>query len=90
MGGEGNNPSPPRKKGEEQNMYKIIKSRLIVLKDGTSVEQVGDTFGKDDVSSEVSVSALVKRGFIEQTSVAKVTKEVVAKRLPKRAKKDDD
>ena len=67
-------------------MYKIIKQRLIQLKDGSSVEQVGETFGKDDVSSEVSVDALLKRGYIEQTSVAKVTKEVVTKRLPKRAK----
>jgi len=67
-------------------MFKIIKQRLIQLNGGRSVEQVGETFGKDDVSSEVSVDALLKRGFIEQTSVAKVTKEVVAKRLPKRAK----
>ena len=67
-------------------MYKIIKQRLIQLKDGSSVEQVGETFGKDDVSSEVSVDALLKRGYIEQTSAVKVTKEVVAKRLPKRAK----
>jgi hypothetical protein len=57
--------------------YRVIKTRLVQLKDGKSVERVGEVFDGADVEKYVSPKELVRRGFIEPIDDEKVTKEVL-------------
>lgn len=62
--------------------YKVIKTRLIQLKNG-SAEFPGDVFDGDQVERYVSTEELVRRGYIEPvTEDAVVTKEMAE--APKR------
>lgn len=65
--------------------YRVIKQRLIQLKNGTA-ERVGDVFDGADVENYVSVSELERRGYIEPVAdePAKVTKEVAEAPVRKR------
>lgn len=57
--------------------YKVIKTRLVQLKGGKSVEQVGEVFDSADVEVFVSVDELEQRGFVAPVEDEKVTKEVL-------------
>ena len=65
--------------------YRVVKPRLVQLKNGTA-EYVGDVFDAGDVEAYINVLELERRGFVEPVAEepVKVTKEVLDAPVRKR------